>query len=122
MLILALVLQKDIYQLIRILLVFLMILATLPLVFIALVLEYTNTIDLTRNLEIIAFTNILFAILLFASDRKIGRRKLGVGLDRQAALAVEAANNAQSDIDSEEKDENKSKDEKDVIDAEFTDK
>ena len=36
--------------------------------------------------------------------------------------ASEAANNAQSDIDSEEKDENKSKDEKDVIDAEFTDK
>ena len=34
----------------------------------------------------------------------------------------EAANNAQGDVDSEEKDENKAKDEKDVIDAEFTDK
>ena len=56
--------------------IFLMILATLPLVFIALVLEYTNTIDLTRNLEIIAFTNILFGILLFTSDRKVSRRKL----------------------------------------------
>ena len=55
---------------------FLIILATLPLIFLALVLEYTNTIDLTRNLDIIAFTNILFAILLFTSDRKVSRRKL----------------------------------------------
>ena len=55
---------------------FLMILATLPLIFMALVLEYTNTIDLTRNLEIIGFTNIFFAILLFTSDRKVSRRKL----------------------------------------------
>ena len=55
---------------------FLMILATLPLIFMALVLEYTNTIELTRTLEIIAFTNILFAILLFTSDRKVNRRKL----------------------------------------------
>lgn len=55
---------------------FLIILATLPLIFMALVLEYINFIDLTRNLEIIAFTNILFALLLFASDRKISRRKL----------------------------------------------
>ena len=36
--------------------------------------------------------------------------------------ASEAANNAQGDLDSEEKDENKAKDEKDVIDAEITDK
>ena len=42
--------------------------------------------------------------------------------DKMYKEASEAANNAQSDIDSEEKDENKSKDEKDVIDAEFTDK
>ena len=55
---------------------FLIILATLPLIFMALVLEYTNTIDITRSLEIIAFTNIFFAILLFTSDRKISRRKL----------------------------------------------
>ena len=42
--------------------------------------------------------------------------------DKMYKEASEAANNAQSDIDSEEKDENKAKDEKDVIDAEFTDK
>ena len=42
--------------------------------------------------------------------------------DKMYKEASEAPNNAQSDIDSEEKDENKSKDEKDVIDAEFTDK
>ena len=42
--------------------------------------------------------------------------------DKMYKEASEAANNAQGDIDSEEKDENKSKDEKDVIDAEFTDK
>ena len=52
------------------------VLATLPLVFMALLLEYTRIIDLTWQLEIIAFTNIIFALLLFISDRKISRRKL----------------------------------------------
>ena len=42
--------------------------------------------------------------------------------DKMYKEASEAANNDQGDVDSEEKDENKSKDEKDVIDAEFTDK
>ena len=42
--------------------------------------------------------------------------------DKMYKEASEAANNAQGDVDSEEKDENKAKDEKDVIDAEFTDK
>ena len=66
---------------------FLVILATLPLIFMALVLEYTNAIDLTRNLEIIAFTNILFAILLFASDRKVSRRKLS-DITKKDALII----------------------------------
>ena len=66
---------------------FLMILATLPLIFMALVLEYINFIDLTRNLEIIAFTNILFALLLFASDRKISRRKLS-DITKKDALII----------------------------------
>ena len=55
---------------------FLMVLATLPLVFMALVLEYAQITDLTGHLEIIAFTNIVFAILLFVSDRRASRRKL----------------------------------------------
>ena len=54
----------------------LIVLATLPLVFMALLLEYARIIDLTGQLEIIAFTNIIFALLLFISDRKISRRKL----------------------------------------------
>ena len=54
----------------------LIVLATLPLVFMALLLEYARIIDLTGQLEIIAFTNIIFALLLFTSDRKISRRKL----------------------------------------------
>ena len=53
-----------------------LILATLPLICMALVLEYINIVDLTRNLEIIAFTNILFALLLLASDKNISQRKL----------------------------------------------
>ena len=56
--------------------VFLMVLATLPLVFMGLLLEYVRIIDLTGQLEIVAFTNIIFALLLFISDRKISRRKL----------------------------------------------
>ena len=66
---------------------FLMILATLPLIFMALVLEYISIIDLSRNLEIIAFTNILFALLLFASDRKISQRKLS-DITKKDALII----------------------------------
>ena len=66
---------------------FLMILATIPLIFMALVLEYIRVIDLSRNLEIIAFTNILFALLLFASDRKISRRKLS-DITKKDALII----------------------------------
>ena len=65
---------------------FLMLLATLPLVLMALVLEHVNIVDLTRNLEIIAFTNILFATLLFVSDRKISRRKLSDITKRDALI------------------------------------
>ena len=43
----------------------LIVLATLPLVFMALLLEYARIIDLTGRLEIIAFTSITFALLLF---------------------------------------------------------
>ena len=56
--------------------IFLMAIATLPLVFMALLLEFASIIDLTRHLEIIALTNLVFALLLFVSDRKISRRKL----------------------------------------------
>ena len=67
--------------------IFLMILATLPLIFMALVLEYISIIDLSRNLEIIAFTNILFALLLFASDRKTSQRKLS-DITKKDALII----------------------------------
>jgi len=66
---------------------FLMILATFPLVFMGLVLEFFNIIDLSRNLEIIAFTNIFFAILLFVSDRKMSRRKLS-DITKKDALII----------------------------------
>ncbi len=54
---------------------FLMVLATLPLIFMGLYLEYGRLIDISRQLEIIAFTNIIFALLLFVSDRRPGKRK-----------------------------------------------
>ncbi len=56
--------------------IFLMAIATLPLVLMALLLEFASIIDLTRYLEIIALTNLVFALLLFVSDKKISRRKL----------------------------------------------
>ena len=56
--------------------VFLLVLATLPLIFMALFLEYARLIDISRQLEIIAFANIIFALLLFASDKKTSQRKL----------------------------------------------
>ena len=55
---------------------FLLFLATLPLISMGLFLEYARLIDLSRQIEIIAFTNILFAILLFLSDRKKSRRNI----------------------------------------------
>ena len=54
----------------------LLFLATLPLICMGLFLEYARLIDLSRQIEIIAFTNILFAILLFLSDRKKSRRNI----------------------------------------------
>ena len=54
--------------------VFFLVLATLPLVIMALFLEYARLLDLSRQLEIIAVTNLLFALLLFISDRKRSSR------------------------------------------------
>ena len=56
--------------------VFFLALVTLPLVFMALFLEYARLLDLSRQVEIIAFSNLIFALLLFVSDRKPIRRKL----------------------------------------------
>ena len=54
---------------------YLMVLATLPLLFMALFLEYVRLIDLSRQIEVIAFTNIIFALLLFLSDRRPNKRR-----------------------------------------------
>ena len=71
-----------------------MVLATLPLVFMALLLEYVRIIDLTGQLEIIAFTNIIFALLLFISDRKISRRKLSNISAKDASITLAVIYNA----------------------------
>ena len=55
--------------------VFFMALATFPLVFMALFLEYARLLDLSRQVEIIAFSNLIFALLLLVSDRKPSQRK-----------------------------------------------
>ncbi len=55
---------------------FLLFIATFPLISMGFFLQYARLIDLSRQLEIIAFTNILFAILLFLSDRKKSRRNI----------------------------------------------
>ena len=68
---------------------FLMTLATLPLIFMALILEYINVIDQTRSLEVIAFANILFAVLLFASDKNVSSRKLS-DITKKDALIIGA--------------------------------
>ncbi len=54
---------------------FFLALATFPLVFMALILEYTRLLDLSRQVEIIAFSNLIFALLLFVSDRNPSRHK-----------------------------------------------
>ncbi len=55
--------------------VFFLALATFPLLFMALFLEYARLLDLSRQVEIIAFSNLIFALLLFLSDRKPSQRK-----------------------------------------------
>ena len=55
--------------------IFFLLTGTIPLISIAFFLEYAQLVDLSRQLEIIAFTNIIFALLLFASDRKPSLRK-----------------------------------------------
>ena len=55
--------------------VFFLALATFPLVFMALFLEYARLLDLSRQVEIIAFSNLIFALFLFVSDRKQSQRK-----------------------------------------------
>ena len=55
--------------------IFFLLLATFPLIFMALFLEYARLLDISRQLEIIAFTNLIFALLLFISDRKPSKRK-----------------------------------------------
>ena len=56
--------------------VFLITVATLPLVLIAFFLEYARLISFSRQLEIIVVTNIVFALLMLISDRKANQRKL----------------------------------------------
>ena len=56
--------------------VFFLALATFPLVFMALFLEYARLLDLSRQVEIIALSNLIFALLLFVADRKPSQRKL----------------------------------------------
>lgn len=51
-------------------------LGTIPLIIMALFLEYTRFLGLSRQIEIIAFANVLFALLLFFSDRRPSNRKL----------------------------------------------
>ena len=55
--------------------VFFLAIATFPLVFMALFLEYARLLDLSRQVEIIAFSNLIFALLLFVSARNPIRRK-----------------------------------------------
>lgn len=56
--------------------ILLLFLATLPLMSMGFFLQYARLVDFSRQLEIIAFTNIIFAFLLLLSDRKKSRREL----------------------------------------------
>ena len=64
----------------------LLIFATMPLIFMGLFLEYFRIINLSRQLEVIALTNLLFALLLFFSDRKPSRREFSDVSTRDALL------------------------------------
>ena len=63
-------------------------LGSIPLIIIGYIIFTTGLIDYLRNLEIIAWTTLLFGILLFFSDRSQINNKLDTGLNYKNILII----------------------------------
>ena len=63
-------------------------LGSIPLIIIGYIIYSTGLIDYLRNLKIIAWTTLLFAILLFFSDRSQINNKLDTGLNYKNILII----------------------------------
>ncbi len=66
----------------------LIILGSIPLVIIGYLLYSTGLIDYFRNLKIIAWTTLLFGILLFFSDRSKIKKKIDTNLNYKSILII----------------------------------
>ncbi len=66
----------------------LIILGSLPLVIVGYILYSTGLIEYLRNLKIIAWTTLLFGILLYFADRTIIKNKIDNGLNYKTILIV----------------------------------
>ena len=66
----------------------LIILGSIPLIIIGYIFYSTGLIDFLRNLKIIAWTTLLFGILLFFSDRSQINNKLDTGLNYKNILII----------------------------------
>ena len=66
----------------------LIILGSIPLIIIGYIFYSTGLIDYLRNLKIIAWTTLLFGILLFFADRSQIKNKLDTGLNYKSILII----------------------------------
>tara|TARA_B100001173_G_scaffold10040_1_gene8710 strand:- start:1181 stop:1948 length:768 start_codon:yes stop_codon:yes gene_type:complete len=66
----------------------LIILGSLPLIFIGYIFFTTGLIDYFRNLKIIAWTTLIFGLLLFFADRSQIKQKLDVNLNYKSIIII----------------------------------
>ena len=66
----------------------LIILGSIPLVIIGYIFYSTNLIDQFRNLKVVAWTTLIFGILLYFSDKRENEKNLEINLDIKAALII----------------------------------
>ena len=81
--------RKDLLNLTKIInLLSLIVLGSLPLIIIGYIFFTTGLIDYLRNLKIIAWTTLIFGLLLFIADRSQINQKLDVNLNYKSILIV----------------------------------
>ena len=69
-------------------LIVLILIGSIPLIFCGYILHSTKLIYHLRNIEIIAWTTLLFGIILYFSDRKIAKKNLSDNLNLKSILLI----------------------------------
>ena len=69
-------------------LLYLLVLGSVPLIIVGLLIFSTGLINNLRNLEVVAWTNLIFAIILFIADKFRVRKKLNTNLNIKSILFI----------------------------------